>query len=49
MRIFLLLYVSIATFLCCSLEHVFTICKILPLYRNILHLGSWYMLSTHLQ
>ena len=39
-QIFLLLYVTIATFLCCSLEHVFTI--------SFTDLGGWSMLSTHL-
>lgn len=38
--IFVLLYVTIATFLCCSLEHVFTI--------SYSDLGSWCMSSTHL-
>ena len=39
-RIFLLLYVTIATLLCCSLDHVFTIS---------IDLGGWYMISTHLR
>ena len=38
-RIFLLLYVTIAAFLRCSLDHVFTISY---------DLGSWCMASTHL-
>ena len=38
-QIFLLLYVTIATFLCCSLDYVFT----LPF-----GLGSGYIVSTHL-
>jgi len=38
--IFLLLYVTIATFLCCSLDYVFTISD---------DLGGWYIVSTHLQ
>ena len=36
-RIFVLLYVTIATLLCCSLEHVFTLS---------FDLGSWCILST---
>ena len=38
-RIFLLLYVTIATFLCCSLDYVFTIA---------FALGGWYIVSTRL-
>ena len=38
-RIFLLLHVAMATFLCCSLDHVFTVS---------FNLGGWCMASTHL-
>ena len=39
-QIFLLLYVTIATFLCCSLDYVFSISH---------DLGGAYIVSTHLQ
>ena len=38
-QIFLLLYVTIATLLCCSLDYVFSISH---------DLGGWYIVSTHL-
>ena len=38
--IFVLLYVTIATFLCCSLDSVFTM-------SIIIDLGGWCIVSTH--